>query len=760
MKLESKHSFGLQVASLLFLLALGTGLQGCIEAAPFEAGEDGSGSPSSDVDPGDASGSDAQATDTIAPEVDGDSDGEVGGDAEDGQSPVDATADLVQTDSGPEDTVSDAQDAGPCEGAGCPCDEAAPCDDGLTCVAGACCQPSCPEAAQCGSDGCGGSCGACDDGLACDEDQSCGVQCEPGSSVCGVGDQADYIYTCDADGIGFDDQVAAHNCAASSEICAQGACQCVPSCDEASCLDDGEPDGCGGECPSTCKDVEICDAEGKCVEEGCTEGEVVCHEGAPYSCAAGNLALAIEDGPVVDCGPGTCKIQSLSGAGDDVVLEDKQLYCTCEKGQYCLDEEYMFVCNADGGAAIYACQGTTTCDSNQNACVTPEPEPEEATTACCKQHLGSCGWVDECSGTCSCTNPDIYPDGYECNAEQLCVSECDPGQIGQGHCLMQDPKLFEVCSATGWQIQTCDAGYTCGGTAGQVECVPADDVPSDYLALALNTAGEPCDIQGTGTAPNDGAFDFHKAPQGTGDGAFTISMWIYGSNLYDGEGQIVSIVRKGGKASTTGAITPATGQWILFVKDGRFYWMTYNASDGHGWYRRSKQVANNKANGMWAHLVMTYSGTSGATSTPHQNTRFYLNGTDVTDYTGAGTGSTNANENATYTSTTQTANPLQVGFAPEQSEPFAGVIDDLAFLATYVGSTQIDTLTYGDLMCGADLLDTDLAYAVQAFWRFEDMNDSDDAVDGNKSWDLVQELQMTIGGCFALYDSPCSVSGP
>ena len=97
MKLESKHSFGLQVASLLFLLTLGTGLQGCIEAAPFEAGEDGSGSPSSDVDPEDASGSDAQATDTVVPEIDGDSYGEVGGDTEDGQPPVDATADLVQT---------------------------------------------------------------------------------------------------------------------------------------------------------------------------------------------------------------------------------------------------------------------------------------------------------------------------------------------------------------------------------------------------------------------------------------------------------------------------------------------------------------------------------------------------------------------------------------------------------------------------------------------------------------------------------------
>jgi len=93
-------------------------------------------------------------------------------------------------------------------------DNGSPCGDGANwgCLDGACvCQPDCGEA-QCGDNGCGGSCGDCGEGLQCQPDGTCAPDClgegetylgEPGDGKCCPGlvpaevCAADYDVPCD-----------------------------------------------------------------------------------------------------------------------------------------------------------------------------------------------------------------------------------------------------------------------------------------------------------------------------------------------------------------------------------------------------------------------------------------------------------------------------------------------------------------------------------------------------------------------------------
>ncbi len=156
--------------------------------------------------------------------------------------------------------VADTDDVEPCtpqcdgkecgsDGCGSTCGT---CDDDATCsVDGVCevCEPDC-DGKECGSDGCGSTCGTCDDGATCSADGVCEV-CEPdcdgrecGSNGCGGScGMCDNGYTCNVSG-----------------VCEEG--PCVPNCAGRVCGNDG----CGGSC-GTCSNGLTCSLSGSCEKQ-------------------------------------------------------------------------------------------------------------------------------------------------------------------------------------------------------------------------------------------------------------------------------------------------------------------------------------------------------------------------------------------------------------------------------------------------------------------------------------------------------------
>ena len=105
------------------------------------------------------------------------------------------------------------------------------------------CEPDCAEA-ECGPDGCGGSCGTCDTSERC-SDGLC--DCKPNC----------FSRACGSDGCGG----TCGTCAA-NQSCNAGKCAgaCTPSCSGRIC----GSDGCGGSC-GTCMNNLQCSAAGDCL---------------------------------------------------------------------------------------------------------------------------------------------------------------------------------------------------------------------------------------------------------------------------------------------------------------------------------------------------------------------------------------------------------------------------------------------------------------------------------------------------------------
>ncbi len=115
-----------------------------------------------------------------------------------------------------------------------------PCLPGTSCIDGQClpgCTPDC-SSKQCGTDGCGGSCGVCAGGQVCGNG-ACLVDCVPDCTdkVCGDNGCGGICGAC-----------------AQGDSCLVGACVsgCIPSCAGKACGDDG----CGGSC-AVFKPVDI-----------------------------------------------------------------------------------------------------------------------------------------------------------------------------------------------------------------------------------------------------------------------------------------------------------------------------------------------------------------------------------------------------------------------------------------------------------------------------------------------------------------------
>lgn len=111
------------------------------------------------------------------------------------------------------------------------------------CLNGKCiCKPEC-DGKECGPDGCGGSCGKCsNDGLCSDGKCQCIPSCA--GKMCGP------------DGCGG----SCGECVGENDQCVLGKCICKPQCKDKEC----GPDGCGGNC-GQCLQGQTCNSKGKCV---------------------------------------------------------------------------------------------------------------------------------------------------------------------------------------------------------------------------------------------------------------------------------------------------------------------------------------------------------------------------------------------------------------------------------------------------------------------------------------------------------------
>lgn len=192
------------------------------------------------------------------------------------------------------------------------------------------CQPQCGFA-ECGDDGCGGSCGTCPAAAPECVAGFCEGECEP---ECG-------LHLCGNDGCGG----SCGECGP-GESCLDGFC-CVPECDGLECGDDG----CGGDC-GPCEAGQACDA-GVCVGggAGCTPSDTAGCGGCPCeACVCAMDAFCCEsswDGlcvtectdecggcePVVGCGDGACL------AGEDEDCETCPADCACPIGGVCIAGE-------------------------------------------------------------------------------------------------------------------------------------------------------------------------------------------------------------------------------------------------------------------------------------------------------------------------------------------------------------------------------------------------------------------------------------
>ena len=134
------------------------------------------------------------------------------------------------------------------------------CQADQVCMDGVCCTPKCSlpsgETAECGDDGCGGSCGNCPKAAPICEEGHCKSACKPNceGKVCGD------------DGCGG----TCGGCSSPQEICTGGQCKCMPDCSGKECGDDG----CGGSCGQCTGAHEVCEAgtcrcQSQCSDKAC-----------------------------------------------------------------------------------------------------------------------------------------------------------------------------------------------------------------------------------------------------------------------------------------------------------------------------------------------------------------------------------------------------------------------------------------------------------------------------------------------------------
>lgn len=312
---------------------------------------------------------------------------------------------------------------------------------------------------DCGDDGCGGSCGDCVAPEVCDMTQHC--VCVPdcagrccGDDGCGgvCPDACGAGWTCNAgsctcipdagctdgetrcSGDVAEECVAGAwqtlaDCAASNQVCVNGACEdpCQPDCTDVCCGDDG----CGNQCPDNCQAGYTCNPNG-CTcdpDASCTDGEVRCLGEVVEDCLGGAWQAG------VDCAAGGQ--ECVDGACQDPCQPD----CT---GVCCGDD-------GCGNQCPDSCDVGYTCDPNDCLC-DPDPNCTDGQSRCVGDLIQTCvagAWQD---------GVDCAAGGQVC-VQGTCQDVCEPDCVGK------------VCGDDG-------CGSTCGSCQAGEDCVNGACVPT------------------------------------------------------------------------------------------------------------------------------------------------------------------------------------------------------------------------------------------------------------------------------------------
>jgi len=342
-----------------------------------------------------------------------------------------------------------------------PCDPA--CEEGYYCTGGECVECSC-DGKECGTDGCGNSCGECE----------CGKDCTDGACVFTACDGKD----CGDDGCGG-------TCGECLEgwICLAGGTCCEIMCEDKQC----GPDGCGGDC-GTCEEGNYCDGDGLCQVCSC-EGKECGGDGC------GNPCGTCADGKACDadgkCGEvdESCKTKDTPGcpgcaceacvcamdawccetSWDSLCVQECEFDCDGPPcSQYCFPDCVGKNCGNDGcGGTCGECAEGTVCDPNGYKCWECSCEGKQ----CGEDECGnSCG---ECEGEASCNNGVCVPKG------------CAPLEgPGCGGCDCEDCvcAIDSYCCDTMWDS-------ICAGICGD-DC---DGCPCAPDCLFKECGGDGCD---------------------------------------------------------------------------------------------------------------------------------------------------------------------------------------------------------------------------------------------------------------------------
>ena len=270
------------------------------------------------------------------------------------------------------------------------------CAQGEVCAAGACCLPSSCDGVACGSDGCGGECGACEDGFSCVEgqciDDTCEVECA--GKVCGDDGCGGSCGGCDA-----------------PQTCCEGAC-CQAECGGKEC----GSDGCCGDC-GECAQDGVC-VDGQCCVPDC-QGLECGDDGCDGSCG--------ECGDGVECAQGQCCAPECDGksCGDDGcggLCGECEPWFGCADGicsNVCVEACQGRACGPDGcGGLCGLCPGEEIC-SDDGLCL------DECTGSCVGKQCGTDGCGGKCGAPC--------PAGTFCDGEGLCTpnAQCVPDCLGK-----------------------------------------------------------------------------------------------------------------------------------------------------------------------------------------------------------------------------------------------------------------------------------------------------------------------------------------
>lgn len=324
------------------------------------------------------------------------------------------------------------------------------------------CTPSCEEA-ECGSDGCKGSCGECPAGDTCSPDRKCvpaacesDLECEQFGMVCKL-----------------DDKVCVH-------------CLESDQCDESSyCLDNScVPDECNSG-DRKCVDQRF----SQCAEDGSgwseaqeCPGEHYCNDGQclPWVCQP--KTVFCEENDVAQCNESGSASETLKQCGDESVCVGEE--CeekVCQPGiSECVAKDLIHECVPPGlsWGEETPCPDGNWCNPEKQACVPWVCEPLS------KECEGTQG-LAVCDEFGSQAQFQPCPENHVCDQDACAQLVCEPNVSS---CLGEF--MVELCNGLGTAFADhfeCEEGKYCEPAQGQ--CVDQQCVPESVTCLDLHTMG-------------------------------------------------------------------------------------------------------------------------------------------------------------------------------------------------------------------------------------------------------------------------------